>query len=518
MHDLLLSIDAGTQSVRALLFDTAGELVAKARVPLDGYRSPNPGWHEHDAQGFWDAVCAATTALWHDHPEFRERVRGMSITTQRATVVNVDRAGRPLRPAITWLDQRKSPAIPRLSPLWNLAFAAAGVAETIRYFAREAEANWLQSCEPEMWNRTYKYLLLSGYLVYKCSGRFVDSVGSQVGYIPFDFKKQRWAAPGDWKWQALSIDAALLPELVEPGTVIGEITQQAAAQTGIPAGTPIVAAAADKACEALGAGCLDPTIGCLSYGTTAIISVTTKRYVEATPYLPPYPSALPQYYNTEVQIFRGYWMVSWFKEQFGLLERLAAEQSGRQPEALFDELVTGVPPGSMGLMLQPYWSPGIRNPGTEAKGAIIGFGDVHTRAHLYRAILEGLAYGLREGKERIERRGRFTFRSLRVSGGGSQSDAAMQLTADIFGLPAARPHVYETSGLGAAIDTAVGLGIHPDFASAIRAMTRIARTFEPNEATRATYDALYERVYKRMYDRLRPLYRAIREITGYPNI
>ncbi|UUZ53606.1 hypothetical protein LP419_33585 [Massilia sp. H-1] len=117
----------------------------------------------------------------------------------------------------------------------------------------------------------------------------------------------------------------------------------------------------------------------------------------------------------------------------------------------------------MGLMLQPYWTPGIKVPGPEAKGAIIGFGDVHTRAHVYRAILEGLAYALREGKERIEKRSGVAITELRVSGGGSQSDAAMQLTADIFGLPTARPHIYETSGLGAAIDAAVGLGLYPDF-------------------------------------------------------
>jgi sugar (pentulose or hexulose) kinase len=170
----------------------------------------------------------------------------------------------------------------------------------------------------------------------------------------------------------------------------------------------------------------------------------------------------------------------------------------------------------MGLMLQPYWSPGIREPGLEAKGSIIGFGDVHTRAHLYRAILEGLAYALRQGKEKIEKRSGTRITRLRVSGGGSQSDAAMQLTADIFGLPAERPHVYETSGLGAAIDCAVGLGLHPDFETAISAMTRVGKVFQPNPDAQAVYQRLYHEVYQRMYQRLQPLYRSIREITGYP--
>jgi sugar (pentulose or hexulose) kinase len=170
----------------------------------------------------------------------------------------------------------------------------------------------------------------------------------------------------------------------------------------------------------------------------------------------------------------------------------------------------------MGLVLQPYWSPGLKSPGPEAKGAIIGFGDVHTRAHLYRSILEGIAYALREGKERIEKRSGTAVTSLRVSGGGSQSRAALQLTADVFGIPTAKPHLYETSGLGAAVVAAVGLGFYSDFTSAVKAMTRVAEVFEPNSANHTLYDALYRDVYKKMYQRLRPLYDRIREITGYP--
>ena len=186
------------------------------------------------------------------------------------------------------------------------------------------------------------------------------------------------------------------------------------------------------------------------------------------------------------------------------------------PEELFDELVEAVPPGSMGLTLQPYWSPGPKSPGPEAKGAVIGFGDVHDRAHLYRAIIEGLAYALREGLERTRKRLRVHTTEVRVSGGGSQSDAAMQITADIFDLPASRPHIYETSGLGAAMDAAVGLGLYPDFPTAVTEMTRVSRTFEPRPNVRDIYDGLYHKVYRQMYRRLRPLYEEIRRITGYP--
>nr|MBP7958015.1 hypothetical protein [Ottowia sp.] len=163
-----------------------------------------------------------------------------------------------------------------------------------------------------------------------------------------------------------------------------------------------------------------------------------------------------------------------------------------------------------------FWNPGIKSPGPEAKGAIIGFGDVHTRAHMYRAILEGLAYALREAKERTERRTGVPITRLRVSGGGSQSDAVMQITANVFNLPCERPHLYETSGLGAAIIASVGLGLHPGFAQAVQAMTRVGQVFAPEPAHARTYEALYRRVYCRMYERLQPLYREIRAITGYP--
>jgi len=521
--DIILAIDNGTQSVRALLFDLQGNLLAKSRIPLEAYYANQPGWAEQDPDYYWDCLCQACLQLW-EQPEvkgsagsgLRERLAGVTLTCQRSTVVNIDQAGRPLRPAIVWLDQRRTLGLKPVGGWWGLAFRLSGMTETVAYLQAEAEANWIRTFQPDIWQKTHKYLFLSGYLTFRMTGRLVDSVGCQVGYLPFDYKNLRWASKSDWKWQALPMDPALLVDLVPPADQLGEISAQAAAATGIPVGLPMIASAADKACEVIGAGCLEPHIGCLSYGTTATINTTHYKYVEVIPLIPPYPSAVPGAYSLESQIYRGYWMVSWFLKEFGQHEQRIAAERGIQPESLFDELVDQVPPGSMGLILQPYWSPGLKIPGPEAKGAIIGFGDVHTRAHIYRAILEGLAYALREGKERTERRTRISITELRISGGGSQSDAAMQLTADIFGLPTARPHIYETSGLGAAIDVAVGLGLHPDFSTAIQAMTHIQRVFEPEGENSAIYNELYQRVYQKMYHKLRPLYEQIRDITGYP--
>ncbi len=402
--DQLLAIDNGTQSVRALIFNPSGELIAKNRIPIEPYYSTAPGLAEQDPAVFWEALCQACQGLWAMPGVSKEAIAGVALTTQRSTLVNVDKAGKPLRPAIIWLDQRRTEGLKPVSGAWGVAFGLAGMSETVAYLQAEAEVNWIRKFQPEVWEKTYKYLYLSGYLSYRLTGTFTDSVGCQVGYVPFDYKKLKWAGKHDWKWQAVPMDPAVLPDLVPPADTLGTISEIASSETGIPAGLPLIAAAADKACEVIGAGCLEPNVGCLSYGTTATINTTHRKYIEVIPLIPPYPSAVPGAYSLEVQIYRGFWMVSWFKQEFGMPETQLANELGVETETLLDDLVESVPPGSQGLVLQPYWSPGLKIPGPEAKGAIIGFGDVHTRAHLYRSILEGLAYALREGAERTSRR------------------------------------------------------------------------------------------------------------------
>jgi sugar (pentulose or hexulose) kinase len=169
----------------------------------------------------------------------------------------------------------------------------------------------------------------------------------------------------------------------------------------------------------------------------------------------------------------------------------------------------------MGLVLQPYWTPGPEM-APHAKGAIIGFGDVHKRNHLYRAMIEGLIYALKDGAELTEKKNGIQIDTLRVTGGGSQSDAVVQMTADIFGLPTQRPHTHETSLLGAAIDAFVGLGVYRDFQRAVAAMTRVGQLFEPDPANHQIYQELYNEVYRKMYSKLNPLYKNIMAVTGYP--
>lgn len=515
----ILSIDAGTQSIRAVLVSPQGDIVDIEKVKMQAYFSKSPGWAEQDVDYMWSVLVKATKTLIDRIGNKKDLIEAVTLTTQRGTVVNLDKDNKVLRPAIIWLDRRQA-----MDNGWASFFTKAGLKLVNMYGAatyayQEAELNWIKQNQPEVWNNTSKFLLLSGYFNYKLTGKHIDSIGSQVGYVPFDYKKHKWIeSKNDIKRKMFDIELDKLPELIEPTQVVGMISQSVSDETGIPRGLKVIAASSDKSAEVLGSGVVDNKTACLSYGTTATVQTVSEKYIELRPFIPPYPSAIPKFYNTEVMVYRGFWMIDWFKNEFGSKEVEKAKKIGIAPEELLDKLICDIPPGSMGLVLQPFWSAGVKNPGLEAKGSIIGFGDVHTRAHIYRAIIEGLAFALRNGFEHTIKKTGFKVDTVRVSGGGSQSDNIMQITADIFGIPAERPHTYETSALGAAIDAAVGIGWYKDFDSAITNMTRLGEVFYPNKENHKLYNKVYYKVYNKMYSRLKPLYDDIREIFNYPEM
>ncbi len=510
-----LAIDNGTQSVRALIFDQFGTEIAKARVAIEPYFSTQPNFAEQHAAYYWQKLSEACQQLWQNCDITPAQIAGISLATQRYTMICLDKDKQPLRPAIVWMDLRRGETndIGFLNPLTKVI----GMGELVQEAQQKARCNWLAHHEPEIWAKTAYYVNLSAYLTYQLTGEIADSTGHALGYLPYDYKAQTWFKPNNIKWRLFSCRLEQMPKLMAPGQLLGHITAHAAAATGILEGTPMIAAASDKACEALGSAGLAADTACLSFGTTATINTTSSHYLEILKHMPAYTAAAPNYYNHEYMIYRGFWMVSWFKEQFAQYEEQLAKTQGVDTEKLLDKAVKDIPAGCMGLMMQPYWSPGVRHPGLEGKGALIGFGDVHTRAHVYRAILEGLAYELKLGFDTIEKRTGKPIKHLRVSGGGSQSDSAMQLTADIFGMPAYRPHTYEASGLGAAINCAVGLGVYSDHLAATEAMTHLGDEFVPIDVNVQLYKRLYNEVYLKMYKRLKPLYQSIQDITGYPS-
>ena len=517
MEKTILSIDCGTQSLRAIIFSTEGDLLAIQKVAFEPYISLNPGWAEQEAEIYWEALTSACLSLKKENPNYFESICGVGVTTLRNSLVNVDEKGNPLRPVITWLDQRKAKPVFKPGLGMKLIIAAIRMGDSIDKAQRDGKCNWIRQNQPEIWMKTHKYLQVSGFLNYRLTGRFVDSVASQIGYVPFDYKKQRWGNPNDlmnFSAKLYPVEAEKLPDLVLPCEILGHITSKAAMETGLPEGLPVVACGSDKSCETLGTGVLGENRASLSFGTTATIQTTTKNYLEPIKFMPAYPAVIPGNYNPEVEIFRGFWMITWFKEEFAHKEVKKAKKKGVSEEEIMDRLLKKSPPGSMGLMVQPYWSPGLSEPA--AKGAMIGFGDVHKKSHIYRSVIEGLVFALLDGKEKIEKVTRIKVEKLTVSGGASKSDEVCQIAADIFNAPIVRCTTNETSGLGAAILTAVGTGIYDTVDRAAKTMVRYEKEFIPDEKHVELYHLLHKKVYKKMYGTLKPLYHQIRKITGYP--
>lgn len=510
--EALLAIDCGTQSIRAIAFDAAGQTLATSQVALEMNRTTQPGHAELDVETVWAALSEACQTLWREHPTVKFSLRAVAVTSQRGTVVPLDAACRPLAPAMSWMDRRRADRVPPLPPMWRALFAVARAGDVVRHLQREAEVNWWAEHEAAMLGRAHKVMLLSGFLNWRLSGRCADATAAQVGYLPFDYRRQAWCRPSDWRWKALALSPQQCPELVPAAQAIGAVCAGAAEQTGIPLGLPLIAAGADKACEVLAAGALAPGVACVSAGTSISISVGTRRYVETLPFSPAYPAAAPGMYCSEIQTHCGFWMVRWFLDEFGQSERLAARQKGVSPEAVFDALAASVPAGAAGLMLQPHWSPGVRHPAADARGSVIGFGPEHGRAHLARAILEGQAHAMREGRDLLERATGQRVERLVIVGAASRSDLAMQIMADVIGVSAVRLHTAEAAALGAAIDASVGAGLHADLSTATSAMAHTGRLFTPQPNDSALYDRLHRQVYQPMYGRLAPLFASLGRI------
>ena len=513
-EDLFLTFDVGTQSVRCALIDVAGTVIDFVKIPIQAYFSENQGWAEQRPDYYWSNLCAASRQVIQRNSGMLPLIRAVAVSSQRGTYINLDKDGNPLRPAITWLDQRLT-AQNKWAPFYiEAALKAVGLFGYLDNVNRQCYSNWIRQNQPEIWDKTYKYVILSAYLHYMLTGNIVESLGNNFGYIPINSKTFRWADKKDLIRLLFPIDDSKLPDLAMQGEVIGSITKRASAEAGIPLGLPVVAAAGDKSCEILGAGCMGSDTVFLSFGTCSTVNAVTDSYVELIPFLPPYPAAVPGYYVTEIPVMRGFWMVSWFKEEFGLKEQLLAKEQDVPPEMLLDDMIKNIPAGSGGLMLQPYWSPYRVNCGEEGRGSVIGFSGAHTRAHLYRAILEGIMYGLKDGARITTNKLKKPFTKVRVSGGGAQSRVAVQIAADVFDLPVECPTTSETSALGAAINAAVGLGYYPDYISAVNAMTGISRVVNPIPRNRDIYSHLYNRIYRKMYARQQPLFKELHKISG----
>ena len=508
-------IDGGTQNIKAFIFDDNGNELHAESSPVNPCFAQQPDFSEQDAGAYLEITQQVTRRLVQNARIPEDTLAAVAITTHRSTVVPVDEYGGSIRPAITWLDERKTEGL-RLpgGPVMRLAFKAARMEERLREYQRRSKFNWLQRHEPENYAKTFKFLTISSHIFHSLTGEFKDCSSMIVGLFPIDLKRLQWHS---WKviYEIFGVERTRLPQLVFPVQIAGYVSEEGARRFGVPPGLPVIIGAGDKQSELLGAGVTTGGIAAVSYGTAAVIELLSSKYV-THPRMDffTWGAAIPGHWALEGFVGRGYWMVSWFKREFGKGEEDQALTLGVDPEVVLDRQTIDIPAGSMGLLVHPYWHPRENDP--LSKGAMIGFSGEHTKAHIYRAIIEGIAYELRRLGELIAGRSGISITELRVGGGGSRSDEIMQITADIFGLPAVRIHTADLSALGAAIDAAVALGVHKSFPEAVARMVRVKSTFQPVTENARVYDRLFRDVYIKIYPALSPLHRRIAQITNYP--
>lgn len=508
---IVLIFDVGTQSSRALLVNNRGDILAKAKRRHEPpYFSPKADYAEQDPDFYYRTIAEAARELRTSEPELWNRIEAVALTTIRDTAVCVDASGKPIRPAFLWLDHRKAAGNPRFSQLIAIMLKTIGMEQTAIMQYRKGKCNWMREQEPKNWAKTDKFLMLSGYLTFLLTGRMADCAANMVGHIPFDHRTRTWQKKSDLTWPVFPIEGSKLCEIVEPGEVIGGITAEAAEALGLPQGLPLIAAGSDKACEILGLGCITAEKAAISFGTTATITFTAHEYVEPERFIPPYASILKGHYTPEIEIFRGYWLVSWFKKEFAAKEVEEANRLGVSAEELLNKRLQEIPAGCEGLIFQPYFTPNTTMP--SARGAVVGFSDVHTRLHIYRAIIEGINFALMDGMRLLEKQSGRSFSEIYVGGGGAQSDEICQITADMFGLPVRRTQTFEVSGIGCAMAAFVGLGEFRDYREAVAHMVFPKDCFDPDLEQHKIYETLYSDIFKNIYGKLSPLYQRLNEI------
>ncbi len=510
---LILTFDVGTQSTRGMLVNEKGDIEAIIqKVYPEAYYSKNKDWAEQRADFYYEVIVEITKELISRYKEKFERVIAVTSTVFRDSVICLDENRKPIRDMILWLDKREidSDELP-LPKLKETIFKLVGVIDMVDMQHRQSVCNYIMSREKEVWSKTDKYVVLSTYLNYKLSGNLIDSKANMIAHMPFDYKHGKWSGKSDLTRCVYDIPLEKLCDLCEPGDVIGYLSEEFVSDTGLNPELVVIATGSDKGCETLGLSVASTNKAAVSFGTSATIQFATPKYFEPQPFCPAYPSPQRGIFNPEYQVYRGYWMLTWFKNNFvSEEERKAAKEKGISIEEYFNSYLHTVPAGCDGLMLQPHWAAGVANP--NAKGAIIGWSDVQSKYHIYRAIIEGVNYELMYGLETMAKRGGQTIREVYVGGGGSKSSEICQITADMLGLPVKRIQTHEACGLGASIIGFVTMDVYKDELEAINAMVRVKDVFTPDMAKHEFYMANYKNVYCKMAKRLVPLYKSSKSI------
>ncbi len=491
-------MDLGTTSLRALLVNPEGAVLGQASAPYPTAQ-PYPGWTEQEPEDWWQACRSALSEL--RARGLLAQVRAIGLTGQMHGSVFLDRRHRVLRPAILWNDQRTAAEAAKIEERVGQRRLLALTGNRALTGFTAPKVIWLRRHEPDLFRRLHHLLLPKDYLRLRLTGELATDVTDASGTLLFDVRARCWSGE---VMRLLALDEGLLPGALESPAISGRVTASASATAdlGLLEGTPVVAGAGDQAAGAVGTGAVSPGVVMVSIGTSGVVFTAAERpAVDRGGRLHAFCHAVP-----------GLWHVMGVMLSAGGSFAWLASTLGDSDEHL-SALARSSAAGAGGLLFLPYLS-GERTPHADplARGAFVGLTASHGPGDLARAVMEGVAFGLRDCLGLV-RALRLPVREVRLIGGGARSPLWRQIVADVFALPILGLEAEEGAAYGAALLAGVGGGLWPDVPEACRAAVRTAGRVEPQPQAVSLYDELYSR-YRDLYPKLKANFAALHDLAA----
>jgi xylulokinase len=491
-----LGLDSSTTATKAILLDPRGVVRGVASASY-GYETPRPLWAEQDPHLWWDGAVAAVRQVMSEGGISGSDVEAVGLTGQMHGSVLLDGNGEVVRPAILWNDQRTGAECDEIR-------RRVGPQRLIGITGNDALTGftapkllWVQGNEPANWARVQHILLPKDYVRYRLTDGFAVDVADGSGTILFDLAKRTWSPE---ILSALDIDPSLLPSTYEGPEITGTVTREAAEATGLAPGTPVMAGGGDQSANAVGVGAVSPGVVALSLGTSGVVFATTDGpSIESRGRVHAFCHAVPGNWHMMGVMLSAAGSLRWLRDALA-------------PGVSFDDLVQGadeVPAGSDGLLFLPYLT-GERTPHPDplARGAFVGLTVRHDLRHLTRAVLEGVAFGLKDGLDLMVASGMKAPEQIRASGGGIRSPLWRQILADVLGTEIATVPTEEGAAYGAGLLAAVGAGWFESVEAASKSVVQVEPVADPS-GLESVYGGAHGR-FRDLYPALRPTFHATR--------
>jgi len=512
MTTYLLGIDVSTTATKALLIDERGTVVAVAATEYP-FETPQPLWSEQDPVLFWNGTVQSVRQVLEKSRVNPAHIAAVGLTGQMHGLTLLDAHGEVLRPCILWNDQRTAVQCAAITERVGEERVLQLTGNPVLSGFTAPKILWVRENEPDVYRRVAHILLPKDYARYKLTGEFFGEVSDASGTSLFDVGKRQWS---DEMLRALDIPRAWLPEVTESPVVSAKISADAARATGLIAGTPVVGGGGDQAAQAVGTGIVREGITSVTIGTSGVVFAQSDTYrVEPQGRLHAFCHAVPDKWHLMGVMLSAGGSFRWYRDALGQHEKNIAAQTGRDVYDVLTAEAAQAPPGCEGLLFLPYLT-GERTPYPDpnARGVFFGLTVRHGKAHLTRAVLEGVTFGLRDSLELMRNLG-MPLTQVRASGGGARSALWRQILADVFNTEIATVNVTEGAAYGAALLAGVGVGVYREVTAACDAVIRITGSTKPSAAT-AVYADYYTH-YRALYPILAPEFAAMARVVEKQN-